>query len=66
MPVYCSSCGKSPAYCTECGGRLDLYVVGVCPRCDFDLTGRDDDERDEREARTTLRGVESPREGTEA
>jgi hypothetical protein len=29
--------------------RLTLYVVGVCPRCDFDLTG-EDPERDEREA----------------
>jgi hypothetical protein len=36
-------------YCDDCGARLTLYVVGVCPRCDFDRTGNDP-ERDEREA----------------
>lgn len=30
-------------YCDECGGRLNLYVVGVCSRCHFDLTGEDED-----------------------
>jgi nitrogenase molybdenum-iron protein alpha/beta subunit len=52
-------------YCDECGARLNLYVVGVCSRCNFDLTG-EDAERDAREARDGLRGSESPREGTEA
>jgi nitrogenase molybdenum-iron protein alpha/beta subunit len=53
-------------YCDECGARLNLYVVGVCSRCHFDLTG-EDAERDAREARDGLRGSsESPREGTEA
>jgi hypothetical protein len=56
---------RDVTYCNECGGRLDLYVVGVCPRCSFDLTG-EDSERDEREARERLGGAESPREGTEA
>jgi hypothetical protein len=56
---------RDVTYCNECGGRLNLYVVGICPRCHFDLTG-EDSERDEREARERLRGAESPREGTEA
>jgi hypothetical protein len=37
-------------YCAECGGRLALYVVGLCPRCSFDLTG-EDEERDDRDDR---------------
>jgi hypothetical protein len=52
-------------YCEECGGRLTLYVVGVCPRCEFDLTGNDPEQSD-REARDRVGGAESPREGTEA
>ena len=28
--------------CPECGAKLNLYVVGVCERCTFDLTGEDD------------------------
>jgi len=56
---------RDVTYCEECGKRLDLYVVGVCSRCDFDLTGRDD-ERDAREAREGLRAVESPPSGEEA
>jgi hypothetical protein len=51
--------------CEECGARLTLYVVGVCPRCEFDLTGNDP-EREARDARDGLRAAESPREGTEA
>lgn len=35
---------RDVTYCSECGGRLTLYVVGVCSRCHFDLTG-DDTER---------------------
>jgi hypothetical protein len=65
---------RDVTYCNECGARLNLYVVGVCSRCNFDgvcsrcnfdLTG-EDVERDAREARDGLRGSESPREGTEA
>jgi hypothetical protein len=56
---------RSSVYCEECGGRLNLYAVGICPRCDFDRTGVDE-ERDAREARERLYAVESPREGTEA
>jgi hypothetical protein len=56
---------RSSVYCEECGGRLTLYVVGVCPRCEYDLTGNDP-ERADREAREAMRGAESPREGTEA
>jgi hypothetical protein len=56
---------RDVAYCDECGARLTLYVVGVCERCNFDLTG-EDSERDEREARERLGAAESPREGTEA
>ena len=56
---------RDVAYCNECGARLTLYVVGVCSRCHFDLTG-EDEERDAREARERLYGAESPREGTEA
>jgi hypothetical protein len=52
-------------YCEECGARLTLYVVGVCPRCEYDLTGNDP-ERADREARERTGGSESPREGTEA
>jgi hypothetical protein len=52
-------------YCDECGGRLNLYVVGVCARCDFDLTGRDD-EQDARDARDGLCASESPPNGKEA
>jgi hypothetical protein len=33
---------RSSLYCEECGARLTLYVVGVCLRCEYDLTGRDD------------------------
>jgi hypothetical protein len=55
---------RDVTYCNECGGRLNLYVVGVCPQCDYDLTGVDE-ERDRREERS-LRGADSPREGTEA
>ena len=51
--------------CKECGGKLDLFVVGICPQCSYDLTG-DDPERDERERRDTLGGAESPQEATEA
>lgn len=47
------------AYCSECGKRLDLYVVGVCSRCDFDLTGNDP-ERDAKEARARLGAADSP------
>jgi len=32
---------RSSLYCEDCGGRLTLYVIGVCPRCDFDRTGND-------------------------
>ena len=51
--------------CKECGGKLDLFVVGICPQCSYDTTG-DDPERDERERRGTLGGAESPQEATEA
>lgn len=35
-------CPSSPVlYCRECGARLTLFVVGVCERCHFDLTGED-------------------------
>jgi hypothetical protein len=57
---------RSSLYCEECGARLTLYVVGVCPRCEYDLTGADP-ERDEREARERrLCAPESPaeRQGT--
>jgi hypothetical protein len=55
---------RNVAYCEDCGGRLTLYVVGVCPRCDFDRTGNDP-EQDERDARMALRGAESASERTE-
>ena len=29
-------------YCAECGGRLTLFVVGLCERCTYDQTGEDD------------------------
>lgn len=41
---------REVVYCNECGARLHLYVVGVCTRCHFDLTGEDAD-REAREAR---------------
>jgi hypothetical protein len=53
---------RSSVYCEECGARLTLYVVGVCPRCEYDLTGVDE-ERDAREDRMRLGAVESPAEG---
>jgi hypothetical protein len=34
---------RDVAYCNECGGRLNLYVVGVCYRCNFEVTGEDPD-----------------------
>ena len=37
-----SGVSRSSLYCSECGGRLALYVVGLCPRCAYDLTGEDD------------------------
>jgi hypothetical protein len=43
---------RSSVYCAECGARLTLYVVGVCPRCEYDLTGED-------ESRDPLEGSES-------
>jgi hypothetical protein len=52
-------------YCNDCGAQLTLYVVGVCPRCDFDKTG-DDPERDARDARWGAGGTESAGEDTEA
>jgi len=55
---------RSSLYCNECGDRLTLFVVGVCPRCTYDFTG-EDPERDEREAREGLRGSESRVERTE-
>jgi hypothetical protein len=57
---------RSSLYCEECGARLTLYVVGVCPQCDFDLTGRDD-EREWRETiqRGTLQAPKSDPERTE-
>jgi hypothetical protein len=51
-------------YCDDCGARLTLYVVGVCPRCDFDQTGNDP-ERDERDARDVLHAPVSDSERTE-
>ena len=51
-------------YCDECGARLNLYVVGVCSRCNFDLTGEDAD-LDAKAARYGLGAPESPGEGTE-
>lgn len=56
---------REVAYCNECGGRMNLYVVGVCPQCDYELTGVDE-ERDRREARYEPGASESPGEGTEA
>jgi hypothetical protein len=56
---------RDVAYCNECGARLTLYVVGICPQCDFDSTG-DDPERDERDARDALGASVSDVEGTEA
>jgi len=55
---------RSDLYCNECGKRLELFVVGVCRRCHYDLTG-EDDERDAREARERLFASESPSERTE-
>ena len=55
---------RSDLYCNECGRRLELFVVGVCRQCNYDLTG-EDDERDEREARSTVGRAESPAERTE-
>jgi len=54
---------RPSVYCSECGARLTLYVVGVCERCHFDLTG-DDPERDERERRDAAGGRRSDREAT--
>lgn len=34
-------CPSSPVRCSECGARLTLFVVGVCERCNYDLTGED-------------------------
>jgi hypothetical protein len=56
---------RSSLYCEECGARLTLYVVGICPRCDFDRTG-DDPVRDERDAREHLGGAVRASEETEA
>jgi len=33
---------RSDRYCSECGQRLSLFVVGICERCHYDLTGEDD------------------------
>jgi hypothetical protein len=33
---------RSDLYCSECGARLTLYVIGICDRCLYDMTGRDD------------------------
>jgi len=55
---------RSDLYCNECGARLELFVVGICRRCHYDLTG-EDEERDEREARMRLGASDSPAERTE-
>jgi hypothetical protein len=55
---------RDVAYCNECGARLTLYVVGICPQCDFDRTG-DDPARDERDAEH-LGGAVRASEETEA
>ena len=55
---------RSDLYCNECGARLELFVVGICKRCHYDLTG-EDEERDERDARMRLGASESPVERTE-
>jgi len=55
---------RSDLYCNECGARLELFVVGVCKRCHYDLTG-EDDEQAERDARSALGASESPAERTE-
>jgi hypothetical protein len=55
---------RDALYCNECGARLNLYVVGVCSRCHFDLTSEDPD-RAAREARSTLQATESDSERTE-
>jgi nitrogenase molybdenum-iron protein alpha/beta subunit len=57
---------REVAYCRECGARLNLYLVGVCTRCHYDLTGEDPD-RDAREgrARDALGVPDSPSERTE-
>jgi predicted amidophosphoribosyltransferase len=47
------------ARCSECGAKLNLYVVGVCERCTFDLTG-EDEERDRREERDRLTNSDDP------
>jgi hypothetical protein len=61
---------RSSVYCEECGGRLTLYVVGVCPRCEFDLTGSDHGAEHEARMeawRVMLRsGPQSPSNGEEA
>jgi hypothetical protein len=49
---------REVAYCSECGGKLHLYIVGVCPQCDYDLTG-DDPERDDEPTRWAAYGGES-------
>jgi hypothetical protein len=50
---------RSDLYCKECGRRLTLFVVGICPQCSYELTGEDD-------AQTPLEAPVSDSEGTEA